>query len=289
MDTYVQVHEYTNCNICGMNPIIGPHYKPTMEEDCDLCYWCFDNNEFTKFNFFEILNPEEPQLVSISMATTMVPSESIDALSNKSAYDPVQLSIDEELEDEKLDIDREQTRSGLEKEHELGQSQVRGVAQRVSDGNGIVKKGFRSPVESISSSPLRIFKGQKISLARRNNVEVDDLMDSSFPYLASLRRCSDVKGCRGVESSVLNFGRANGENHNREGKQHLEGHLEGHACSPYDEVPREGKEHFDDKCSNKDDKEQRKDMEWNNKHDIRPKMPVEGRKGNQLKHDMDEK
>eukprot|EP01018_Ginkgo_biloba_P018439 Gb_38167 [translate_table: standard] len=31
-----------------------------------------------------------------------------------------------------------------------------------------------------------------------------------------------------------------------------------------------------------------KDMEWNNKHDTRPKKIGEGRKGNQLKHDMDE-
>eukprot|EP01018_Ginkgo_biloba_P018331 Gb_16688 [translate_table: standard] len=360
----------------------------------------------------------------------------------------------------------EKTRGGLEKEHELGQSRVRGVAQRVSDGNDIVKKdlGYRqpfvaatsssskvscslknlanfpevrgSPVESVSSSPLRISKVEKISLARRNSVGVDDLMDTSFPCLASPRRCSDAEGdaqsdhsgpdgktktsCfeqpgsheswRGVQSSVLNSGRANGENHDRDGKQfsdtktinekfhrkldrsstdgdhlapeydnlqlvngvniverqdrcfserrekewtqekfrdrystdgcqerkgsreklikdqerdrekntfhdkgkdkmhdcvndcheefyvgaknvgsrHPEGHLEGHACSPYDEVPREGKEHFDDKRSNKADKERRKDMEWNSKHDTRPKKPVEGRKGNQLKHDVDE-
>eukprot|EP01018_Ginkgo_biloba_P007247 Gb_31242 [translate_table: standard] len=48
--------------------------------------------------------------------------------------------------------------------------------------------------------------------------------------------------------------------------RHPKGHLEGHAYSPYDEVPIEGKEHFNNKPSNKADKEQRKDMEWNNKH-----------------------
>eukprot|EP01018_Ginkgo_biloba_P027057 Gb_13000 [translate_table: standard] len=48
--------------------------------------------------------------------------------------------------------------------------------------------------------------------------------------------------------------------------RHPEGHLEGHAYSPYDEVPIEGKEHFDNKPSNNAEKEQRKDMEWNNKH-----------------------
>eukprot|EP01018_Ginkgo_biloba_P006968 Gb_37336 [translate_table: standard] len=39
------------------------------------------------------------------MATTMVLSELTDALSNKSTCDPIQLPIDEELEDEKTDID----------------------------------------------------------------------------------------------------------------------------------------------------------------------------------------
>eukprot|EP01018_Ginkgo_biloba_P001641 Gb_19898 [translate_table: standard] len=112
-----------------------------------------------------------------------------------------------ELEDEKPN--EEQTRGGLEKEHELGQSRVQGIA-RVSD-------------------------------------EVDDLMATSFPCLASPRRCfdgerdaqsdhsrSDKKtkksrveqprsheSCRGVQSSSLNFGRANGENYDRDGKQFI--------------------------------------------------------------------
>eukprot|EP01018_Ginkgo_biloba_P027950 Gb_17700 [translate_table: standard] len=144
----------------------------------------------------------------------------------------------EELEDEKTN--EEQTRGGLKKEHELGQSRVQGIA-RFFDANLPKVRGSR--VKAIFLSPLRISKAEKISLARRNSV--DDLMDTSFPCLADPRRCSDAEGdaqsdhsgpdkktknsyveqpgshesCRGVQSSTLNSRRANGKNHDRDGKQ----------------------------------------------------------------------
>eukprot|EP01018_Ginkgo_biloba_P033722 Gb_16469 [translate_table: standard] len=112
----------------------------------------------------------------------------------------------EELEDKKTN--EEQIRGGVEKEHELGQSRVRDIA-RASDGNNIVKTDLvrGSRVKSVSSSPLRISKSEKILLARRNSVGVE--VDTSFP-------------CLGFQSSILNPKWANGENHNRDGKEFID-------------------------------------------------------------------
>eukprot|EP01018_Ginkgo_biloba_P017406 Gb_06609 [translate_table: standard] len=68
------------------------------EEDYNLRYYCFDDQEGARF--YEILTPKDPQLGSISVVGTMVPSKSIDALSNKPIHELDQLPIKKELDEE---------------------------------------------------------------------------------------------------------------------------------------------------------------------------------------------
>eukprot|EP01018_Ginkgo_biloba_P010109 Gb_08610 [translate_table: standard] len=47
-------HKGVQCDNCGMSPIIGPRYKSTVKEDCDLCHGCFceigNDNEYTRID-----------------------------------------------------------------------------------------------------------------------------------------------------------------------------------------------------------------------------------------------
>eukprot|EP01018_Ginkgo_biloba_P025093 Gb_02680 [translate_table: standard] len=79
----------------------GKEYKEKQDEekeDYNLRYYYFDDQKDARF--YEILTPKDPQLVSISVATTMVPSESTYALLNKPIHKLDQLPIKKELEDE---------------------------------------------------------------------------------------------------------------------------------------------------------------------------------------------
>ncbi|XP_057866424.2 cysteine-tryptophan domain-containing zinc finger protein 7 [Cryptomeria japonica] len=343
----------------------------------------------------------------------------------------------------------EQSRGSYEKDHEWSQPRVQGVARRVSNGMDMLKRetGYAqpfvaatsssskiscslknlaniqevrgSPVESVSSSPMRISKVEKPSLIGRNGLGVEDSIDGDFPCFASPRRFSDCEGdtqsdrsapvkkikgscselpgshesCKAFESSLLNSGKVD-DSHDRDEKlfsdvnikdkksyqmyrtgnatDHLvnncsaverlserkdkdrsqeknrdrynsdgcqdrklprekivrdhdrereknpvhikgkdrihdsisdsheelyihgkdrrshEGAPETHAHSPYLEPSRGGKEFVDDKRSNKSDKDRRNDIEWSSKTDSRTKKLGEMRRGNQLKHGLDD-
>ncbi|KAJ9171860.1 hypothetical protein P3X46_015167 [Hevea brasiliensis] len=58
-----------------------------------------------------------------------------------------------------------------------------------------------SPVESVSSSPLRVSKPGKLMTVRRNFTEKDNSADAGFFALGGLRRCSDGEDDGGSERS----------------------------------------------------------------------------------------
>ncbi|KAH9328389.1 hypothetical protein KI387_000497 [Taxus chinensis] len=183
----------------------------------------------------------------------------------------------------------EQSRVSYEKEHEWGQPRVQGAARRVLNGMDTFKRdtgypqpfvaatsssskvscslknlaNFQevrgSPVESVSSSPMRISKVEKPSLTGRNGLGVDDLMDGDSPSLASPKRFSDGEGyavsdrsgpgrnikrscaeqpgshesCKAFQSTLLNSGKVD-DNRDKDGKLFSDVNLKDHKSSKLD-------------------------------------------------------
>eukprot|EP01018_Ginkgo_biloba_P011988 Gb_15576 [translate_table: standard] len=81
----------------------GKEYEDEQDEekeDYNKCYYYFDDQEDKRFS--EKLTPKDPKLASISVAGTMIPSESIDVLLNKPIHELVQLPIKRDLEEEDI-------------------------------------------------------------------------------------------------------------------------------------------------------------------------------------------
>ncbi|KAF8401520.1 hypothetical protein HHK36_012460 [Tetracentron sinense] len=132
--------------------------------------------------------------------------------------------------DQPVDGMEEEGRS-IEKGQQLVQYRGSTVPQQTSDGIDSFKRDFRfgqpsiaatsssskvsgsrktkanfhelkgSPVESVSSSPLRIFNPEKLTSAKRNLLGNDDAINAGLSVMDSPRRCSDGEGDGGIDRS----------------------------------------------------------------------------------------
>ncbi|KAF8392615.1 hypothetical protein HHK36_022962 [Tetracentron sinense] len=124
--------------------------------------------------------------------------------------------------------------NSLKKDLGCGQPSMAATSSssKVSDSHK-TKANFQevkgSPVESVSSSPLRISNPEKLTSVRRNLLGKDDTMNAGFSVIGSPRRCSDGGSDRSgtrkafsvihrgsLESSVLDY-------HDRDANHTLDG------------------------------------------------------------------